>query len=235
MVFISTYLAIIFLVVEICVILMRLTGLDREISRFQVVSMLTGTGFTTKESELILRHPARRKIGIFLILFGVFSLAVIISSLSTMISEHLKGQETIWITIMLAILWVCLRIPKLQRKLAGFFEHKIVEHFDLHEVAVREVLFLDEDDWLVDVPLFEGSEWIGLKPEDMLAEEDDVQLLFIHRGERKIRGKRMTEILAEGDILYMYGNRFEIGVRFERDLHRKEQLLENDKGAAAIL
>ncbi|MCM3570515.1 hypothetical protein [Neobacillus mesonae] len=44
--------------------------------------MMTATVFTTGESELILGHPIRRRLAAFSILFGVFSLAVIISSIS---------------------------------------------------------------------------------------------------------------------------------------------------------
>src|SRR3954471_1286030 len=91
--FLSIYLVIIIAVIEIFVILFRLTGLKTEVSRFQVISMMTGTGFTTGESELILGHPIRRKLATILILFGAFSLAVIISSISQFLSEGLRLAE----------------------------------------------------------------------------------------------------------------------------------------------
>ncbi|MBP3967169.1 hypothetical protein I8J30_31320, partial [Paenibacillus sp. DLE-14] len=60
--FILVYFVIVLAVVEISAILMRATGLNRDISRFQVISLLTSTGYTTKESELISNHPIRRRI-----------------------------------------------------------------------------------------------------------------------------------------------------------------------------
>src|SRR3954471_8406420 len=95
--FLSIYLVIIIAVIEIYVVLFRLTGLKLEVSRFQVISLMTGTGFTTGESELILGHPIRRKLATFLILFGAFSLAVIISTISNFLSDDLRLNHIIYI------------------------------------------------------------------------------------------------------------------------------------------
>lgn len=46
------------------------TGLDRPRSRFQALSALTGTGFTTTQAELIVEHVKRRKIVTYLIFLG---------------------------------------------------------------------------------------------------------------------------------------------------------------------
>ena len=48
----------------------ELTGMDRETARFQALSAFTGTGFTTRVSELVVRHPARRRITSTLIILG---------------------------------------------------------------------------------------------------------------------------------------------------------------------
>jgi hypothetical protein len=88
--FILIYCIFIFFVLELSITILKITGLDHKVARFQVVSMLTSTGFTTKESELILRHPIRRKIAVFLILFGVFSLAVFISTISNILAKSFE-------------------------------------------------------------------------------------------------------------------------------------------------
>ena len=88
--FIALYAVIIALVIEIGVILFHMTGLEKEIARYQVISMLTGTRFTMQESALIIDHPIRRRISSGLILFGYFSLAVIISSIATILSNDLR-------------------------------------------------------------------------------------------------------------------------------------------------
>ncbi|MED3691026.1 hypothetical protein P4534_19855 [Peribacillus butanolivorans] len=61
-VFMMLYFLIIALVIEIAVTLLKLTGLKNTVARFQVISMIIGTGFTTDESKSIIDHPFRRKI-----------------------------------------------------------------------------------------------------------------------------------------------------------------------------
>ena len=62
-VYFGIVLAALWLLVEILAIVFRITGLDSQKARFQVISILTHTGFTTRESELIAQHPLRRKAG----------------------------------------------------------------------------------------------------------------------------------------------------------------------------
>ena len=49
------------ILVRIASTIMRLTGLPDNVARFQSLSAMTGTGFTTRESELIVNYPIRRR------------------------------------------------------------------------------------------------------------------------------------------------------------------------------
>ena len=46
------------------------TGLDRSTARFQALSAFSNTGFTTTQAEMIVNHPARRRIASYLIILG---------------------------------------------------------------------------------------------------------------------------------------------------------------------
>ncbi len=59
-----------FVIVRIASVAMRLTGLPDHVARFQSISALTGTGFTTGESETIVNYPLRRNILVGLMIFG---------------------------------------------------------------------------------------------------------------------------------------------------------------------
>ncbi|NWQ41005.1 hypothetical protein MLOOGBEN_09890 [Bacillus sp. EB106-08-02-XG196] len=118
--FLLVYLIIILVVIEIFVVLFRLTGLKVEVSRFQVISMMTGTGFTTGESELILGHPIRRKLAAFLILFGAFSLAVIISSISQFLSKGIVLTEILMAAAAIIVVFFTLKLKSIERILAKF-------------------------------------------------------------------------------------------------------------------
>ena len=47
---------------ELFTILFRFTGLPDERARFQVISLLTGCGYTTRESEMFLSNRRRRRL-----------------------------------------------------------------------------------------------------------------------------------------------------------------------------
>ncbi|MBN2799991.1 MAG: TrkA C-terminal domain-containing protein [Deltaproteobacteria bacterium] len=68
----------------------ELTGLDRETARFQALSAFTGTGFTTRVSELVVSHPLRRRITSTLIITGYASTATVVASLVASV-----GRDTV--------------------------------------------------------------------------------------------------------------------------------------------
>ena len=66
------------IITEVFTVLFRLIGLPEEKARFQVVSLLTGTGFTTRESELMLSTRPRRRLARVTMLFGyVFNITIV--------------------------------------------------------------------------------------------------------------------------------------------------------------
>ncbi|GAI01774.1 unnamed protein product [marine sediment metagenome] len=49
------------MIIKVATAALKLTGLDERTASFQALSALTGTGFTTRESELIISQPMRRR------------------------------------------------------------------------------------------------------------------------------------------------------------------------------
>ena len=66
----------IFLIVIDFFLFFRLTGMPMKKARFQVIS-LTSTGFTTKESEIIVQNPLRRKFASWLMIISYVSTATL--------------------------------------------------------------------------------------------------------------------------------------------------------------
>ncbi len=56
------------------------TGLSTEVANLQARSAITGVGFTTSESELVINHPVRRRIVMTLMLIGNAGLVTIIAT-----------------------------------------------------------------------------------------------------------------------------------------------------------
>ncbi|ADK81425.1 TrkA C-terminal domain-containing protein [Sediminispirochaeta smaragdinae] len=79
-------------IVRIAAIMLQLTGLSADTARFQARSAFTGTGFTTRESEMIIGHPVRRRIIMGLMLIGNLGLVTFVSSL---VLTFLRAQSAL--------------------------------------------------------------------------------------------------------------------------------------------
>jgi Trk-type K+ transport system membrane component len=76
------------LVVMIGAIAFELTGLEKSSAQFQALSCFTGTGFTTKESEQITIYPLRRRIAMFLMIFGNMGFVTMIAAFANSLNPH---------------------------------------------------------------------------------------------------------------------------------------------------
>ncbi|SFB08397.1 MULTISPECIES: TrkA C-terminal domain-containing protein [unclassified Bacillus (in: firmicutes)] len=221
-IFILVYLAIVLAVIEINVIIFTLTGLEKHIARFQVISMLTGTGFTTGESELIIGHPIRRRVGAFLILFGAFSLAVVISAISSILSDNFRTKEIASIAGFLLLALIILKIPPLQKKIARFFKGELKKNFDLKDLPIRDVLMTNEEDNFLEVPIHQTSHMIGQTLVDKITDNEDINIMFIKRGDIVIRKKRLNTKLQAGDKIVLYGDKELMKDKFEEEIEKAE-------------
>ncbi|MFB9327696.1 hypothetical protein ACFFSY_17350 [Paenibacillus aurantiacus] len=235
LVFIFIYFVIMTLVVEISSELLIVTGLKRDISRFQVISMLTGTGFTTKESELILRHPIRRKIGIALILFGAFSLAVVISSITNILADDFRIPQLLIATASLLLVCFIVKHRRFHAKASPLFEKHLQQDFQLHELPIQEVLYVRDNDLFAAVSLHEHSGHIGRQARDVFGEEEDVNLLYIKRGQVHLRTSVRQETLAEGDVLFVYGDKAQIKEKFKEELSEAQRQADDEKRVSTLL
>lgn len=213
--FIVVYLLIVLAVIEINTTVFVMTGLDNKIARFQVISMLTGTGFTTGESELIIDHPVRRKLGAFLILFGAFSLAVIISAITNLLSDNFFTEEIGYIAGGLVVLLVILKVPYVQNLFTTKLKRELKEHYELADLPISDVLLLEDGDEVREISISENCTFSGKTFKELTKADDDIMLLFIKRGDLAIRSKSNHTKLEPGDKLIVYGNNTLIKEKFK--------------------
>lgn len=67
-------------IVRVAAVFLEHTGISRDIARIQAMSALSGTGFTTSESELILQTPERRRVLVVLMITGSVGLASVVAT-----------------------------------------------------------------------------------------------------------------------------------------------------------
>ena len=97
-------------------VMLQLTGLDPRKASFQALSALTQTGFTTRESELVVSHDQRRKIVSFLIIFGQAGFAAVVAVLvQSLISKD--PLELAWRVALLIALGCLVYLLAVQRGL----------------------------------------------------------------------------------------------------------------------
>jgi hypothetical protein len=225
--FLLIYFIIITAVIEIFVILFRLTNLKSEVSRFQVISLMTGTGFTTGESELILGHPVRRKLATFLILFGAFSLAVIISSISTILSEDLRTKDILYASGVVLLVFAILKLKSVQTKLSKLFKQDMKQTIELGDLPIKDIFISEEQDQLLNLHIYKESSLFEKQINQVIHDYDQLGLvvLFIQRGELKLRKNIYHTKIHEGDQILLFGDKNVISRLFKNDIKiMKEKL-----------
>ena len=101
-------LAVSLLVVRIGGTALRLTGMPLSAARFQSISALTGTGFTTQEAETLMHHPLRRRVLMGLMFAGHLGVVSLASTVILAVSSAEEGAVLGTIIYMIiAVLVIC--------------------------------------------------------------------------------------------------------------------------------
>lgn len=205
----TVFIAVFTLVVEIFTTVFMLTGLSHTKSKFQVISMLTSTGFTTKESEVIMLDPIRRRYAQILIVFGYCASVTIVSMLVSSINTNTNVLEY-FISISLLILFILIinnktirkkvdpRIQKFGAKmLYGKDENYLIILETLNEKVVGKIK-------LNNLP----EEFNNKTIEEMqINHTHEIQILAIERNKRILRHVTKDDYLKIGDLILVYGSK----------------------------
>ncbi len=113
----SLIILLYWVITELFTIIFRFTGLPDEKARFQVISLLTGCGFTTRESEMILSSRRRRRLARITMLFGyVFNITIVSAFINVFLSLKLAQAEDFMLVVLIplgviALIFVFIRVP----------------------------------------------------------------------------------------------------------------------------
>ena len=206
---------------RVATIALTMTGLSAQSARFQARSALTGSGFTTSESEAVVNHPVRRRIIMSLMAIGSAGIITVIGGLVL----GFVGTETeadFWVRFgtliggLAMILWL-FRVPSVDRGLQRVIRRVLRRYTDL-DVRDYAALLHIHGDYSVSEMRVEEGHWMNDKTlADLRLNDEGVLVLGIQRGEEEYIGapKGHHELRA-GDVLVIYGP----GVRLE-DLDRR--------------
>ena len=197
--------------VEILAIALKITGLDMEKARFQVISIITNTGFTTREAELITQHPTRRRIAQILMLISYVGTATLISLFISIINMISKGEKLmvvfgLGILILMLVFfvsrnkWIIYRMEKL-------IEKQLLKQMERNKKykTVEEVLKLNDEFGVAEFIIEENSHLIGVPLEQAGLKQKYIQVLNIDRGSHLVHFPSSKFVFQQGDKVIVYG------------------------------
>lgn len=229
----SLILAFIFcyiLMIQIFTVLFRLTGLTREKARFQVISLLTNSGYTTNESELITNNRSRRKIAKFAMISGtVFN--VVIASLFINILITINSQDKIESLKIMGIaigsfvgLMIILRLPFVKRGIERLIE-KIITKIKKKKMLNNIITVMDSygkksivEVYISHLPKELEGKSIEQSP---IRSRYNINILTIQRNSKIVNVKKDT-MIQKGDRVVMFGNTANIRELFDFNVPKKE-------------
>jgi hypothetical protein len=203
------FIVLSFFIVRVGAVALELTGMERLKARFQALSAFTGTGFTTRESEMIVGHYQRRKIVTILMILGNAGIISVIASfvLSLVTTRGFVKPYLTLLGIILFVLIFYLLVTRkgVQQALTRKIRQKLITRMDLERVAVEEILHQAEGYGIAIVEMTPGNELIGISLAKSGLRERGVMVLSIERAGVPLPAPRAQEVIISGDRLVCYG------------------------------
>lgn len=213
-----------FIIVRIGAIAFALTGLEWSLATFQSLSCFTGTGFTTKEAELITGHPQRRKIATFLIVLGRAGLVSMVATFANSIRPTdfiskitipflhfvIPSQLLPWINLIIIILAIYLVFlffsrSKLAKKLNEILRKSIVKREILKPVSFEELVVATGGYGVTQIEVCKDSRVTNKALYESDLRKQDILVLAIERNGETIPNPSPDTKILEGDKLICFG------------------------------
>lgn len=199
---------------EVFTVLFRLIGLPEEKARFQVTSLLTGTGFTTRESEMILSSRSRRRLARVTMLFGyVFNVTIVSALINVFMSmkrtELMSTAISMLIPMAAVVLalvlsrtrrvrrWLDRKIERLAGRMAGDADSNSIQLIDqIGEGSIAAVTLNTVPEELANRVLAQT----GLK------QDQNILVLLVERRDEKPTAALARTVFHTGDRLTVFGD-----------------------------
>ena len=200
------FLLIFVCIIEFYVILFRLTGVENKKARFQIVSLLTSTGFTTKESELITQHPTRRKIAEWIMVFGYVSSVTFVSFLVNILMKGaISSKDILSILSILIVFLICGKwIDRIEEKLEDIIRKNIFwNKFSKKDV---NIISRNKGYGIAEIYIDDKICITGQSIKDSNLKDLELTILNIDKGDKLINFPTADYVLEKNDKLTVYGN-----------------------------
>jgi len=205
------------IIVRIGAIAFQLTGLEWSLAKFQSLSCFSGTGFTTRESELIVGDKRRRRIASVLMVLGNAGLVSLIATAASVLDPKqnvfpLLKDNFFSTPINLAVLAIALFLVykiltnrKITGKLTRYLRKKIIKQELFKPVSFEDLLLLTGGYGISRIEVCEGDPIIDKTLAESDLRKNDITVLAIIRGNETIPNPSANRKILKGDGLISFG------------------------------
>jgi len=209
-----------FIVVRIGAVAFQLTGLEWSLAKFQALSCFSGTGFTTREAELVVGHPRRRQIASALMVLGNAGLVTLVATFANSIRPRsgLGSSPLYWVwggwgplvnmVIIAVALYAIFRVfthSSVGRRLTDYLRRRVVRSGLVEPVSVEELLVSSGGYGVVGAEIRADWPMLGLTLAKSGLRQKDISVLVIRRGDDPITNPPANTRIQIGDRLICFG------------------------------
>lgn len=213
-----------FVVVRIGAIAFELTGLEWSLAKFQALSCFSGTGFTTREAELVVGNPQRRRIASILMILGNAGLVTLVATFANSLQPSLylpkfnipflrlgipSGFVPVFnLAVIVLSLYVIYRFfshVRVARKITDLIRHRLVKNKVFEPVSFEELMISTAGYGIVSMVACPGSPVVNKLLKEGRLRRLDINLLVIERADRTIVNPPADTMIMPGDRLICFG------------------------------
>jgi len=212
------------LIVRIGAVAFHLTGLEWAVAKFQALSCFSSTGFTTRESELVVSSARRRKIATYLIILGHAGLVAMVATFANSIKPDVwmdrfslpifRAFLPTWLLpwfnlfIIIVAIFVVSRIftnTKVAKKLTAFLKANLVKKEIFAPASFEELMLAPQGYGVSQIDITGESPVAGKNLHQARLRQYDISVLVIQRGDRIIANPTADTTIQPGDKLWCFG------------------------------
>ena len=211
-------------VVRIGAVAFNLTGLEWSTAKFQALSCFSGTGFTTREAELVIASPRRRRIATYLIIIGHAGLVAMVATFANSMRPNifttkfsLPFLRTVipsrllpWINLLIIVvaIYVVFKIfanTNITKKLTALAKTRLIEKEIVTPVAFEELLLAPGGYGVSHIEINEDSPVLNKTLIEAGLRKLDISVLVVERGRESIPNPPADTRILLGDKLLCFG------------------------------
>lgn len=202
--------AVSLLAVRVGATALMMTGLSWDTASFQSYSAFFGVGFTTKEAEMVVNHPVRRRIIRDLILVGNVGLTSALATLVVTLLQTGSGGNAMlmlgWLGTGLAVLFFVSRLAWFQNMLDHLIQ-RALEGTGMVRALDYELLLRIQHGYVVsEIEILPDTYLAGRTLRDSRPWDRGVVILAIKREGKTQHGiPNRDDLIQAGDVLTAYG------------------------------